>query len=109
MQLLVLVLLLLTASKNADLKQLKPILEEFGGNDAAQAIKTAEELSGVISAVQGLTSQPQAAEKPDGNEGERLNEKGGKCLNKGYPLAPISALADDKITYALSRYVALGE
>ena len=102
MQLLALVLFLLATSKNTDFKQLKPILEEFGGEDTAKVLKTAEELSGVISAVHGLNSHPQPTEKTEVKEED-------KGINGGYPLAPISAVADDKITYALSRYVALGQ
>ena len=111
MQLLVLVLMLMMSGKNANMKELKPILEEFGGGQAAEAFKQAEELSDMISAVQSLakmsgataadtaggatTTQPQAAEEC--------------AAGDGFPLAPIANIADERITYCLSRYIALGE
>ena len=99
MQLLVLVLMLMMSGKNANIKELKPILEEFGGGQAAEAFKQAEELSGMLSAVQSLTSMPQQPQPP-------VEE----CSpSDGYPLAPIANIADERITYCLSRYIALGE
>lgn len=103
MQLLVLVLMLMLSGKNANIKELQPILESIGGQEAAGALKQAEELSGVISAVQSLSSmaQPSAHGKP--GQGAEEWSKG------GYPLAPIANIADERITYCLSRYIALGE
>ncbi len=106
MQLLVLVLMLMLSGKNANIKELQPILESIGGQEAAGALKQAEELSGVISAVQSLSAmaQPAAHGKADGAEG------GAEEWTKGgYPLAPIANIADERITYCLSRYIALGE
>lgn len=99
MQLLVLALMLMLSGKNANIKELKPILEEFGGGQAAEALKQAEELSGMISAVQSLTSAPQQPSPP----AEECSPLG------GYPLEPIANIADERITYCLSRYIALGE
>lgn len=102
MQLLVLALMLMLSGKNANIKELKPIIEELGGGEAAQAFKQAEELSGMLSAVQSLTSATQPpAEKPCAPVEE--------CAGEGYPLAPIANIADERITYCLSRYIALGE
>ena len=109
MQLLVLALMLMLSGKNSNIKELKPIFEEFGGGDTAAAFKQAEELSGMLSAVQALTSMPQqsaaqpcapAAGSPSDDECSPLG---------GYPLAPIANIADERITYCLSRYIALGE
>ncbi len=113
MQLLVLALMLLMSGKNANIKELKPIIEELGGNGAAEAFKQAEELSGVISAMQtfaGLSSAVNAG----GNSGESAVQNnapdGGEVTDGGgFPLAPIANIADEKITYCLSRYIALGE
>ncbi len=100
MQLLVLVLMLMMSGKNTNIKELKPILEEFGGGQAAEAFKQAEELSGMISAVQSLAAMPQQPSPPPAEE----------CPpSGGYPLAPIANIADERITYCLSRYIALGE
>lgn len=101
MQLLVLVLMLMMSGKNANIKELKPILEEFGGGQAAEAFKQAEELSGMLSAVQSLTSMPQPPQPQQ--PAEECSPLG------GYPLAPIANIADERITYCLSRYIALGE
>ena len=62
MQLLVLVLMLMMSGKNANMKELKPIIEELGGGAAAEAFKQAEELSGMITAMQSLAkmSEPPA-------------------------------------------------
>lgn len=121
MQLLVLALMLLMSGKNDNIKQLAPILESFGGGEAANAIKQAEELSGMLSAVQALTAkysgkQPQddcrAANdcSPHGNINRAsCGNDGGKDCGQGYPLAPIAGIADERITYCLSRYIALGE
>lgn len=108
MQLLVLVLMLMLSGKNANIKELQPILESIGGQEAAGALKQAEELSGVISAVQSLSAmaQPAAHGKADGSEGGACAEE---WIKGGYPLAPIANIADERITYCLSRYIALGE
>ena len=96
MQLLVLVLMLLASGKNADFTELKPILENFGGGEAASAMKKAEELSEMLTAVQSfaaMASAAAAAEKPAPQEDSAEKEDG-----EGYPLAPISGIADERIT-----------
>lgn len=105
MQLLVLVLMLMLSGRNADIKELKPIFEELGGDGAAEALRQAEELSGVLSAFQALTSAPAA----DMTSGESAPPSGDGGAPDGYPLAPIANIADERITYSLSRYIALGE
>lgn len=112
MQLLVLALMLMLSGKNANLKEIEPILQSFGGAEAADAFKQAEELSGVISAVQSL--MPAASGNgggipPINGDGAEEWTKGGQCDCGGYPLAPIANIADERITYCLSRYIALGE
>lgn len=106
MQLLVLVLMLMLSGRNADIKELKPIFEELGGDGAAEALRQAEELSGVLSAFQALTSAP-AADMTSGESAPPSTGDGG--APDGYPLAPITNIADERITYSLSRYIALGE
>ncbi|MDE7400580.1 MAG: hypothetical protein K2N17_00855 [Clostridia bacterium] len=102
MQLLVLVLMLMLSGKNANIKELQPILESIGGQEAAGALKQAEELSGVISAVQSLSAMAQPASQAKAECAE-------EWVKGGYPLAPIANIADERITYCLSRYIALGE
>ena len=105
MQLLALLLMLMASGKNSDFRRLEPILNSLGG-DAADAFRQAEELSGVISAVQSFASSPSNA-APSNQSGDLCGENGGNC--GGYPLAPVASIADDRITYALSRYIATGE
>ncbi len=100
MQLLVLVLMLIMSGKNANMKELRPILEEFGGGQAAEAFKQAEELSGMLSAVQSLAKMNNASAPQPPEE---------CAAGDGFPLAPIANIADERITYCLSRYIALGE
>ena len=104
MQLLVLALMLMTMGKNTNMKELKPVLESLGGQQAAEALKQAEELSGMISAVQSLTS---AAQPVPQSHTRKEEEECSVC--GGYPLAPVADIADERITYCLSRYIALGD
>lgn len=110
MQLLALVLMLMLAGKGGGFEQFKPIIEELGGEQAADAIKQAEELSEVISAVQSLSSAAAPPEKSFTDGADGVNERGADGgVGEGFPLAPISAIADERITYCLSKYIALGE
>ncbi len=111
MQLLVLVLMMLAAGKKADFKELKPILENFGGGEAATAVKKAEELSEMLTAVQSIATMAAAtAPAPTPGEDNVPHQPfAEKVEGEGYPLAPVSGIADERITYCLSRYIALGE
>ena len=103
MQLLVLALMLMTMGKNTNMNELKPVFESLGGREAAEAFKQAEELSGMLSAVQSLTSGGKSAPQSCKAEEEECEVCG------GYPLAPVAGIADERITYCLSRYIALGD
>ena len=109
MQLLLILALLLYGGKrgsNNVMEQVKPVLETFGGEEIKEALKSAEELSGVLSAVQGLAggglfgggAQP-------ASQGFGGNDFGNKP-DGFFPLAPIAAVADKDITYSLSKYIA---
>ena len=111
MQLLIIALMLMLSGKNTNVNQIKPIIEKFGGEQAAyafrqaeDAIKQAEEISEVISAVASMSNASAAC----GSGGSDVH-----CADQtdadNYPLAPISAIADDDIMSFLSRYIALGE
>lgn len=96
MQLLIILALLLYGGGNARnmLSEVKPVLESIGGEDMQKALKSAEEISNVLSAVQsfsGFKGTPQSVESPK-NTAE-------------FPLAPISAIADKEITYSLNKYI----
>lgn len=100
MQLLVLALLLLASGNNGNMRQMQPIFQSLGG-EAAEAFEKAEELTQMISAVQSLTG------------GLNVNAQGGgDCPDlspikncEGYPLQPISAIADERITYCMTKYL----
>ncbi len=117
LQLLALVLMLMLAGKGGGLEQFKPIIEEIGGEEAADAFKQAEELSEVINAVQSLSSQAASSGNSAGATADKEvngadcadGVKGSEEAGEGFPLAPISAIADERITYCLSRYITLGE
>lgn len=96
MQLLIILALLLYGGKSGAgniLSEMKPVLESMGGEEMQQALKSAEEISSVINAVQAM-SKP-SPPVPDG-DGEAVH----------FPLEPISSIADKDITYSLSKYIA---
>ena len=98
MQLLIILALILYGGGNAKnmLNEVKPVLESIGGEDMQRALKSAEEISEVLSAVQAFSggfkgAQPKNTEVPQNNG--------------NFPLAPISAIADREITYSLNKYI----
>jgi len=101
MQLFIILALLLYGGKaNAQnlLSEVKPVLETVGGEGMKEALKSAEEISQVLSAVQGITSamQPQKTETPSAPTAS-------PAIN--FPLSPVSNIADRDITYSLSKYI----
>lgn len=100
MQLLLLALMLMMNGKNANINEIGPLIANFGGGDMTKTLKQAEELSGIMSLVGSLSRK----ESP---KAVNLNEKAVKSekAEGGYPLAPVADLADERITYALSRYI----
>lgn len=98
MQLLILLALLLYGGRQGAgnvLSEVKPVLESLGGEEMQKALKSAEEISSVLTAVQAMT-RPQSSSAPSETVNETVN----------FPLAPISAIADKDITYSLSKYIA---
>ncbi len=98
MQLLIILALLLYGGGNAKnlLGEVKPVLESIGGEDMQRALKSAEEISQVLSLVKPFTAmQPKPDTVSDTPE------------HNGYtfPLAPISSIADKEITYSLNKYI----
>ena len=99
MQLLViLALLLYSGNGNVQgiLSEVKPMLESIGGEDMKRALESAEEISGVLSAVRALSSEAPKVEQPVVKTASA----------EYFPLAPISEIADKDITYSLSKYIA---
>ena len=110
MQLLIILALLLYGGKsNAQniLEDVKPVLETIGGDDMKQALKSAEEISSVLSAVRGFASMGNAPfsapHAQTGNANFGVNEKQSPAI--GFPLSPVSSIADREITYSLSKYI----
>ncbi len=98
--LIILALLLYGGNTNAQniLSEVKPVLESIGGDDMKAAIKSAEEISGVLSAVRAMSSEtPQPAQSEE------------KQSADSFPLAPISSIADKDITYSLSKYISVNK
>lgn len=95
--LIILALLLYGGGGNVQniLSEVKPMLESIGGEDMKRALQSAEEISGVLSAVRALSS-----------ENNQLQQPVQKASAEYFPLAPISPIADKDITYSLSKYIA---
>ena len=98
MQLLIILALLLYGGGNAKnmLSEVKPVLETIGGEDMQRALKSAEEISEVLSAVQSFSGGFKGVQPKNVDITESRTE---------FPLAPISSIADREITYSLNRYI----
>ena len=98
MQLLIILALLLYGGGNAGnmLNEVKPVLETIGGENMQKALKSAEEISEVLSAVQSFSG---------GFKGAKSKSVDIPDAPADYPLAPISAIADREITYSLNKYI----
>lgn len=105
MQLIVLLLALMLGGKGGNMSELKPVLESLGGEDICKTLNQAEQLSGMLSAVKSFAG----ARKQEGVKVDKSDFCNECEPQGGYPLSPISGIADEKITYCLSRYIALGE
>ena len=101
MQLAVLLLLMLMGG-NANLKEVRPLLESID-KDAAGMLDRAEEIGAAVSAVRAMAAAA--------NSGAPLREECAASNGgvSGYPLEPVAPIAVEGITYALSRYISLGE
>lgn len=120
MQLLLILALLLYGGKNGAgnvLSEVRPILESIGGEDIKETLKSAEEITEVLSAVQtfadglggdgaglkdifggGSDDRPWSGDKADD-----VRERAEPAI--AFPLSPISDIADREITYSLSKYI----
>lgn len=114
MQLLIILALLLYGGKSGAqnvLSEVKPVLESIGGDDMREALKSAEEISTVLSAIKGFAAPPaDGTWKPDGTDfgdGAYTTEEKVFSDGDGFPLAPVNKLMDKNIAYSLSRYIQL--
>ena len=96
MQLLIILALILYGGGNAKnmLSEVKPVLESIGGEDMQRALKSAEEISEVLSAVQSFSGMRGAVKNADP-----------PADIPSFPLAPIASIADREITYSLNKYI----
>lgn len=104
MQLFIILALLLyggNASAQNLLEEVKPVIEELGGEEARKALKSAEEISKVLTAVKAFSSAA-APVKPAPQPAVADNAE------NFFPLAPVSGIAGREITYALSQFVSEG-
>lgn len=106
MQLFIILALLLYGGKSNTqnlLKEVRPMLESFGGEQVQEALKSADEISQVISAVNAFSGGFGGSEQP---ANETAFTQHDNTVSGGFPLAPISEIADRDITYSLSKYIA---
>ena len=102
MQLFVILALLLFGGKNGAqniLSEVKPVLESIGGEEMQAALKSAEEISSVLAAVQGIAKPMQTTFADTGKTVDVFPQP------DFFPLAPIASIADKDITYSLSQYI----
>lgn len=122
MQLLIILALLLYGGKSGAqnlLSEVKPVLESIGGEQMREALKSAEEISTVLSAVSELTGaakQTQPSETQSefsafanlfgGNApSDSTSSEAANTSPIAFPLKPICNVADKDITYSLSKYI----
>ncbi len=106
MQLFIILALLLFGGKRGAqnlLQEVRPMLESFGGSEMQEALKSADEISQVLSAVNAFTGG--GSDNGGQPVGNTVNQKY-DTSEGGFPLAPISEIADRDITYSLSKYIA---
>lgn len=105
MQLILLLLLLISGSKN--FSEVRPLIEEMAGGDAARMLDEVESLTQLASA---FNPPPQGGNQPfEESPGAQTSQDGAACAPDVFPLAPISNIADEGITYCLSRYISTGQ
>ena len=117
MQLLIILALLLYSGKSGAqnlLTEVKPVLESIGGDEIREALKSAEEISNVLSAVSELTGagnggtdNGNTANFADSETSSAFTQNSAKTEDGAiaFPLKPISSIADRDITYSLSQYI----
>lgn len=108
MQLLIILALLLYCGKSDAqniIKEVKPVLETIGGDEMKEALKSAEEISTVLSAVREFTGAAQSHDGKPSFAEEQTAEKTKQNPAIAFPLAPVNNIADKDIAYSLSKYI----
>ncbi len=113
MQLLIILALLLYSGGSGVQKiieEVKPVLETLGDDSMKEALKNAEEISSVLSAVRTLSGAEQAASGTGfGQSGAQTDfaqhTEGDAGNSIAFPLKPVNGIIDKDIAYSLSKYV----
>ena len=114
MQLLIILALLLYGSKSGSQKlltEVKPVLESLGGEQIREAIKSAEDISAMLTAVSELTgANASGSIFGGGNQAPAAKTAANTPADAAddaiaFPLKPIGGIADRDITYSLSQYI----
>lgn len=111
MQLLIILALILYGGNKRILDEVKPVLENFGGEEMKNALREAEQISRLVNAVGAFA--PDAAKVFDADEAEKAaktaesggSDENGERAEISFPLAPVSGIADRDIAYSLSQYL----
>ncbi len=113
MQLLIILALLLYSGGSGAQKiieEVKPVLETLGDDSMKEALKNAEEISSVLSAVRTLSGTEKASGGTDFGQNDAKSgfsqstyEDAGNAI--AFPLKPVNAIIDRDIAYSLSKYV----
>lgn len=107
MQLLIILALLLYGGKSGGknmLSEVRPVLESLGGEEIKEALKSADEITEVLSAVQAFAGGMVGGEGNARPAPSRPAESEPSAPAIAFPLAPVANVADREITYSLSRY-----
>lgn len=106
---LILAALLLGGGSNQKLlKEVKPVLEEIGGEEVKSAFSAVEEISGVLNMVKDLSAAQSVLSSFNSNvhSDQHAEAENNFCSQSGYPLEPVAKIADKSVTYSLSKYFA---
>lgn len=111
--LIILALLLYGGGSDAQkiIEEVKPVVETLGDGSMKEALKNAEEISSVLSAVRTFSGTQNAASgTPFGQNSAKTdfvqNTEGEADNAISFPLKPVNAIIDRDIAYSLSKYVA---
>lgn len=111
MQLLIILALLLYSGGSGAQKiieEVKPVLETLGDDSMKEALKNAEEISSVLSAVRtfsgaGESASPFGQNNAQPDFAQHTERDADNAI--AFPLKPVNGIIDKDIAYSLSKYV----
>lgn len=118
MQLFLILMLLMYGGKGGDtLKTLRPVLETFGGEEVKSALKSAEELEGIISAFNGADKEGNGSfgghsdgrsdipsDRPSGGVKDAGRGQSGSSCSVGGKESAQSSVGSEQPSYAQGGY-----